>query len=50
MCSTLQKSNEMGHQRQEQSVNCLNQITSWIFISANVNYKYRTFEDKCQTI
>ena len=44
MCSTSQKSNEMGHRRQEQSVNYLNQVTSRIFISANVNHKYGTFE------
>ena len=41
---TSQKSNKMGHRRQEQSVNYLNQITSQIFILANVNHKYGTFE------
>ena len=42
--STSQKSNKMGHLKQEQSVNSLNRATSQIFISANVNNEYGMFE------
>ena len=42
----IKKSNKMGHRRQEQSVNCLNQVTNQIFILTNVNHKHRLFETK----
>ena len=39
--STLPKPNITGNQKQELWVKYLHQITSWIFISANVNHKYK---------
>ena len=40
----ITKTKQMGNQRQELSVKCLNKVTSCIFILTNVNHKYGTFD------